>query len=120
MKRNIFLIVIFLIFLIYTIDNFFTKSMIVGTYVSNNKTSIIDGPSNGDTLVLLDNNTFKSQTWGNGKYSLEYSGKGTKINIHYKYEFGTAGYQMGIQRSFYIKPKIIIDRDLNYYFEKFK
>lgn len=55
--------------------------MITGTYVSNGNG--IDGPNKNDTLIILENNTYVSQSWGKGKYTLNNSGKGTAINIHY-------------------------------------
>ncbi len=118
MNKKILLSIVFFIGLIYVYDNFFTKYMITGTYVSNGNG--IDGPNKSDTLILLENNTYESQSWGNGKYTLKKSGKGTTIKIHYDYEFGKAGYQMRIERNFYIKPKLVFDFDQDYYFEKIK
>ena len=118
MNKKILVLIIFFIGLIYVYDNFFTKSMITGTYVSNGNG--INGPNKSDTLILLENNTYESQSWGNGKYTLKNLGKGTTINIHYDYEFGKASYQMSIERNFYIKPKLVFDFDQDYYFEKIK
>ncbi|MBF4473838.1 hypothetical protein [Flavobacterium sp. HJJ] len=114
MNKKTLLSIIFLIGLIHVYDNFFTKSMITGTYVSNG--SGIDGPNKNDTLILLENNTYESQSWGKGEYTL----KENTINIHYDYEFGKASYQMSIERNFYIKPKLVFDFDQDYYFEKIK
>ena len=118
MSKKILLSIVFLTGLIYVYDNFFTKFMITGTYVSNGNG--IEGPKKSDTLILLENNTFESQSWGKGKYTLKHSGKATTINIIYDYEFGKVGYQMIIERNFYIKPKLIFDFDQDYYFEKIK
>ncbi|MEN2412581.1 hypothetical protein [Flavobacterium mesophilum] len=114
MNKKILLSIVFLIGLVYTYNNFFTKSMIIGTYVSNGNG--IDGPNKNDTLILLENNTYESQTWGKGKYTL----KANTINIYYDYEFGKASYQMRIERNFYLKPKLVFDFDQDNYFEKIK
>ncbi|MEN8123131.1 MAG: hypothetical protein ABFS35_22525 [Bacteroidota bacterium] len=97
--------------------------MIVGTYVNNNyneKPFYVEIPYNIDTLRLFDNNRFTSQFWGKGTYELFYSFKGTQINIKYKYEFGDAVSSNNIKRYFFGKPKIILVKDLSYYYEKIK
>ena len=92
--------------------------MITGMYVSNGVG--LDGPTKNDTITLMENNTFRSKVWGNGKYDLSYSGKGTKIILHYNYQFGKASYKMEIKRNYYIEPKLVFDYDQNYFFEKIK
>lgn len=116
MNKKLLLSIVFLIPVIYVYNNFFTKFMITGTYVSNGNST--DGPNKSDTLILLDNNNYISQSWGKGKYTLNNSGKGTTINIHYDYEFGKGSYQMSIKRNFYLKPKLVFDFDQDYYFKK--
>lgn len=114
MNKKILLLILFVFGILYVYDSFFTKSMIIGTYVSNGIG--IDGPNKNDTLILLENNNYESQSWGKGEYTL----KGNTITIHYDYEFGKASYQMSIERNFYIKPKLVFDFDQDYYFEKIK
>ena len=114
MNKKILLLILFVFGIIYVYDGCFTESMIIGTYVSNGIG--IDGPNKNDTLILLENNTYESQSWGKGGYTL----KGNTITIHYDYEFGKASYQMSIERNFYIKPKLVFDHDQDYYFEKIK
>jgi hypothetical protein len=116
MPKKIISILFSLIVIILIYNNFFTKSMIVGTYISNGNG--LDGANKGDTLIISKDNTFKSKTWGKGKYTLNYSTKGTTIRIQYDYEFGKASYHMGIKRNYYIEPKLIFDYDLDYYFYK--
>ena len=118
LKNNKILIICILLIAFYIFKNFLSENMISGTYVSNNKQSLIDGPNFGDTLKIYSNNRFESQTWGNGNYKLSYSGKGTIITLKYKYEFGNAVYQTYINRSFFSKPRIVLDFDSEYYFEK--
>ena len=117
-QNNKILIICVLLIVFYLFKNFLSENMISGTYVSNNKQSLIDGPNFGDTLKIYSNNRFESQTWGNGKYRLKHSLNGTKIDLTYKYEFGNAGYEMNIYRTFFGKPRIDLDSDLEYYFEK--
>ena len=117
-KNNKILIICVLLIAFYLFKNFLSENMIAGIYVSNNQQSLLDGPSFGDTLKIYSNNRFESQTWGNGKYKLKHSLTGTKIRITYKYEFGNAGYEMNTYRTFLGKPRIDLDSDLEYYFEK--
>ena len=120
MKRNKhILIVVLSIVLTFIFNNFFITSMIKGVYVSNNTEPMVDGPRFGDTLILLDNNKFLSDTWGEGIYKLEHTFKGTRLDLSYNYEFGKAGYNSYFYRSyFYGKPRIVVFRDLNFYFKK--
>lgn len=111
--KKIIAVVISVLLIFYFLNHFFTKSMIVGTYVSNDNAGI-DGPNKGDTLILLENNTFRSQTWGKGTYKLE----GSSITINYNYELGKASYQMGVRRNSSLQPKLVFDFDLESCFEK--
>lgn len=117
-KNNKILIICILLISFYLFKNFLSSNMIPGTYVSNNKESLMDGPDFGDTLKIYNNNRFESQTWGNGTYKLKHSLKGTTIHLTYKYEFGNAGYEMNINRTLFGKPRINLNSDLEYYFEK--
>lgn len=47
--------------------------MISGKYVYNFPFSVVEGSNSGDELVLNENGTFKSDTWGNGTYTLTFS-----------------------------------------------
>ena len=117
-KNNKILIICVLLIAFYLFKNFLSENMISGIYISNNQKTLIDGPNFGDTLKILSNNRFESQTWGNGKYKLKHSISGTKINLSYKYEFGNAGYEMNIYRTFFGKLRIDLNSDLEYYHEK--
>ncbi len=96
--------------------------MITGEYVSNNTESVLEGPGRiGEKLFLFKDNKFKSDTWGNGIYTLKYTFGGTRIDLTYNYEFGRASYVTSINRSYFFgKPQIILERDLEFYFEKIK
>jgi hypothetical protein len=119
-RKNIFKVFIGVIIFSYIFNNFFTEGMITGVYISNNNQSILEGPNRiGEKLFLLEDNKFKSDTWGNGTYELKYTFKGTRIDLTYNYEFGKAGYETSINRGYFIgKPQIILDRDLEFYFQK--
>ncbi len=119
-RRNVYKVFIGAIILIYIFNNFFTESMITGTYISNNNQSVLEGPNGmGEKLFLLEDNKFKSDTWGNGTYELKYSFKGTTIDLTYNYEFGKAGFVTYIDRNYFFgNPKILLDKDLKFYFAK--
>ncbi|UUC46495.1 hypothetical protein [Flavobacterium cerinum] len=115
---SLFLFVIFL----YFYNNFFASKMILGTYVNRNYNqshSIAEIPNVADTLVILKDNKFISQYWGEGSYELYYTIKGTEIDLMYDYEFGKAGFRTSIDRIMYFGGlKIDLFRDLNQYYEK--
>lgn len=123
MNKSIVLKIFILIFFsCYLYNNLFFENMLVGTYVvkySNNSSSAVELPSSKDTLIILKDKKFKSSNWGEGKYDLSYSIRGTKINLHYKYEFGTAGFSTSLNRNWLFgKTKIMLDYDSDLYFEK--
>jgi len=72
-KNNKILIICILIIVLFLFKNILTGQMISGTYVSNNKKSLIDGPSFGDTLKIYSNNRFERQTWGKVTIKLKQS-----------------------------------------------
>jgi hypothetical protein len=68
-REKIFKFFIGVIILGYIFNNFFTEVMITGEYVSNNTESVLEGAGrSGEKLFLLEDNKFKSDTWGNGTY----------------------------------------------------
>lgn len=119
-KFKILIVLIVLIFSSYLYNNFFTIGMISGTYVSNNTQPILEGPYDSYTLVLFDDNKFISETWGEGTYQLNYSIRGTQIDLNANDASGMGGFNSHLERSFYGKPRIVLFRDLNFYFEKIK
>jgi len=89
--------------------------MITGVYISNNSEPVLEGPDFGDKLILYNNNTFKSDTWGEGTFRLKYSFFETRIVLKY----GGAIYNSYFYRPFFFgAPRISLFRDLNYYYEK--
>lgn len=114
---------IFIILLIGTFiySRYIPLSAVTGIYLSNNSAPLADGPGFGDTLELLDDNSFRSDTWGSGTFNLRHAIGGTSLELRYKYEYGSAGYITQFYRPFfYGKPRISIFRDANSYFEKIK
>lgn len=107
------LVILFSIAIIY--DNYYTQKMISGRYVYIFPTNIVDGPKTGDYLLLKENGTFESTTWENGTYKII----GSKLALKYKYEMGEAAFECGIYRPFFFgTPRISIESDLDYYFQK--
>lgn len=122
MKKNRILIIIALIIILIGWKNYIPKSSILGEYANNNTKPILEGPSpiqNGiDTLKLLENDTFESKTWGNGRYEISKSFMRTEIDLTYTYPMGKAGFSTQIEKSMFGKIKIWLDYDLEFYFEK--
>lgn len=93
-----------------------------GKYVNNNTEPITDGPaqiqSRVDTLTLNEDGTFDCKTWGEGTYEVT-SIRGIKtIDFSYKYDMGNAGFETYMVKPFFRNPRIILNSDLGFYFEK--
>ena len=107
----------------YSYHHYFTPSMLAGTYVNTNYEYgpfVAETPYGQDSITLFPDQTFSSTYWGDGKYELDYSLEGTEFNLSYTYEFGTAGFQTHIERSFFSSPRIMLVRDMNHYMRKIK
>ena len=94
--------------------------MLLGNYINVNYENRFGGdfPHSQDTLTLLKNGTFTSQYYGKGTYKVSYSLGGTSIDLEYKDEFGVGGLITSIEGDGFGKPRIILIRDLNQYYEK--
>lgn len=116
--KNILIILLFSFISVSMIhDNFYTLKMVSGTYVYHFPNEIVEGPSQGDKLILKEDGTFESDTWGNGTYSIN----GSQLDLNYRYEFGEAGFSCCFYRPmFWGQPRINIVKDLGYYFSKIK
>lgn len=116
-KKIIILSCLSLILISILYDNFYTVGMISGKYVYKFPLSRPEGPREGDKLQLNKDGTFQSDSWGEGTYKIV----GSALDLTYHDQLGRAGYQMTIYRPFFWGiPKICVDRDLNYCFEKRK
>jgi len=123
MKKKSIIVFVIILIVGFIYHNFFSKEMIVGTYLnqgSDIKVSLGEIPTRLDTLIILRNNKFKNTTWGEGTYEISYSITGTKIQFIYDYEFGKAGFESTIDRSLFKSPRILLFKDLDYYYDKIK
>lgn len=121
-NKIVFAVVGIFIVAYYLCNNFFSETILRGTYVVKKHSEqplLADTPGIADTLVLFDNNKFASSYWGNGVYKLSHSLKGTKIHLIYKYEFGKARYVANVERVLFSNPRIIISTN-DIYFMKIK
>lgn len=117
MKPRTILIIFVITFFVVSIayDNFYTTKIISGTYIYDFPNAIADGPSQGDRLVLKENGSFKSDTWGVGRYVVS----GSKLQLTFNYELGKVSYECSIYRRFFWgAPRLNVVSDLEYYFEK--
>ena len=112
-KANLLLLAIILLILAW--NNYYPKWTLTGTFVSNNETPVLEGPSSIDTLILYDDGTFINGAWGKGEYEID----GDEIHFTYDYSFGKAGFRSHLDRAFFIwKPRISLNTDLRYYYRK--
>lgn len=120
-KYKILFILIAIFLILFGFKKYIPNSSIVGDYVNVNYGIrwLADVPSSKDTLILFENNTFKSNYWGEGTYKLKWNFRGTKLEILYNH--GRAISRFNVKREwFFGKPKLIVSSDLNYHYEKFK
>jgi len=101
-----------------------SKSDVAGTYVNTNYSTercCVEAPHTADTLTLKDDGTFTSGFYGNGEYSIDGGLLSTRISWIYTYEIGKASYSTVILRDLTgSSPRIILNYDLNHYYEKVK
>jgi hypothetical protein len=120
-KQSLFIILtIFSLLLLWKM--YLPISSIPGKYVNNNTRPILEGPSpiaqGQDTLILFEEGTFTSKTWGDGTYEVETSLRGTKIDLSYTFAAGQGGFHTTVSKSLLGNLKIWLDYDLEFYFEK--
>ncbi len=111
-KKNYILITILFIATTLLYNSFFPKFLVVGTYKSDIKNSFAtNGIDHGETLILKKDNTFVSESWGNGTYTLH----GSRID----FSFNNEVYSTYFYRPYFLgTPRIVIFRDLNSEFLK--
>ncbi|CAN5472443.1 hypothetical protein BH10BAC1_BH10BAC1_00370 [soil metagenome] len=98
------------------------ESDIVGSYVNKNYSNepcCVEAPHIADTLVLMADKTFTSGFYGSGTYKISYENSYT-TRIEWEYEMGAAGYNTYFSNELFEKPKIILNYDMNHYYEKLK
>ena len=123
MKRIIigFGIILFIAILVLQCDIPMTKYSVVGVYSNTNygnKPCCVESPHKPDTLNLKSDGTFSSEFYGEGTYNVNYGILNSEIDLHYEYEMGKAGYYSYFSNKVFEKPKIILNYDLNHYYEK--
>jgi hypothetical protein len=123
MKRILFGIgiILFIGILVLRCDIPMTKNSVVGTYANTNygnEPCCLETPHKADTLILKSDGTFSSAYYGNGIYKVNYGILTTEIDWIYEYEMGKAGHSTYFSNKIFEKPKIVLNYDLNHYYEK--
>lgn len=98
-----------------------TKYSVIGTYANtnyNNEPCCIESPHKPDNLNLKSDGTFSSDFFGNGTYKVNYRILETEIELHYENINGKSGYYTYFSNKIFENPKIILNYDLNHYYEK--
>lgn len=101
----------------------YTSEELLGVYVNYNyeyPSFIPEIPNIADTLTLKQNSRFVSNHWGEGKYQLENTLKGSHIRLIYNYDFGQGSYRAKLARDDFRKPKIVMFEDNDHYYKKIK
>jgi hypothetical protein len=118
--KKILLGLILLVVIGYLYSGFFTKGMVVGTYVNPHfKVSRKEGgPVFTDTIRLLDDNNYNSGYWEKGTYKISYTPLGTQIQLGTKNQFRNLSLQTIIRRDNLVgSPKILIGGDTESYYK---
>ncbi len=112
---------LFITILVLRCDIPMTKNTVEGVYANTNygnKICCLESPHKADTLILKSDGTFTSGYYVNVTYEVNYGILTTEIDWTYEYEFGKAGHSTYFSNKIYEKPKIILNYDLNHYYEK--
>src|SRR5690349_20979345 len=87
----------------YCYNAFYSKSMLVGTYIYSHPVALDKGPLPGDTLELFIDGTFRSNRWGKGKFVVN----GDRIQGSNKYDENFFEFRWPLYRAYYLgKPRI--------------
>jgi hypothetical protein len=122
MKKAVFIFVSFLliVIVIFNIDFPLSENNLSGKYINtnfNNPICCVEAPHVSDTLTLKDDGTFTSKFYGNGEFNIQ---NGLNPEIEWTYvEFGKkAIYKTSFSNKIFKKQRIILNADLNHYYEK--
>ena len=124
MKKSIIYIIGILLFSLFCLwKHNIPHQSIIGKYVNNNTDIVMEGPQpiqNGqDTLILYDDFTFESRTWGKGTYTYDSGFWQSEICLRYDaYGGGKASYNSYVKKSTFGKIRILLSMDYDFYFEK--
>ncbi|TXD81092.1 hypothetical protein ESY86_19360 [Subsaximicrobium wynnwilliamsii] len=95
------------------------KLRISGTYVSNEREPFLaDTPYKSDTLILNPNGSYSSKFYGSGTYAIDYGIFTSKIRLTYRSQFGSASHSLTFSDKVYETQKIMLNNELNHYYEK--
>lgn len=101
-----------------------SKSDIAGTYVNRNYLSdrcCLEAPHIPDTLVLKNDGTYTSGFYGSGTYQIDAGLLSTEITWYYEDQFGGGAYSTTVLKDLKgSKYRIVLNYDLNHYYEKIK
>ncbi|MGL6125607.1 hypothetical protein [Chryseobacterium artocarpi] len=115
-------VIILVVFFILNINFPLKKHEIYGKYVNRNfdkPICCVEAPHTEDTLILYEDKTFESKFYGAGTYIL-YNGINPEIELFYK-DFNhssSAIYKTYFLNGIFEKPKIMLNADMNHYYEK--
>lgn len=121
MKKTFLVFVIILVVMLILNINFpLKKQDICGKYINknfDNPVCCVEAPHMADTLTLYENKTFESHFYGVGTYKL-YNGINPEIELYYKDFDQSAVYKTYFSNEVFENPKIMLNADLNHYYEK--
>ena len=109
-----------IVIVIFNTDFPLSKNNLSGKYINtnfNNPICCVEAPHDSDTLILKDDGTFTSKFYGNGEFNIR---NGLNPEIEWTYvEFGKkAIYKTYFTNKIFEKPKIILNADMDHYYEK--
>lgn len=122
------ILLISVLFLIFSSCSNYTQEELIGTYVNNYDElpdDIVTGPESPgkkDTLTLFKDGTFTSLCYGKGEYDIYYMINSYYIGLSYNRGLVSAGIDMGISSKtiFNKAPIFYINADKDYYYKKIK
>ncbi|MFI1770276.1 hypothetical protein [Thalassobellus citreus] len=123
MKRIIFgIVMILFIGILISLWNIpMTKFSVIGTYANTNyekKHCCIESPHKAENLTLKSDGTFSSDFYGNGNYKVSYGILNTEIELHYENINGKSVYHSYFINKIFENPKIVLNYDMNHYYQK--
>ena len=101
----------------YRFDSSFSEKQVIGTYINknfDNPICCVEAPHVSDTLTLNQDKTFYSNYYGHGTYKLEVGSWTTCI----KFNCSDLGVNTYFTKSISGTPRIILNYDMNHFYEK--
>ena len=100
-----------------------TNNSVIGKYANTNygnQLCCMNSPHKPDTLVLKSDNTFTSAFYGTGTYKIVYGTFKTQIEWTYDYKIDSIIIDTYFENNAFGNTKIILNADMNHYYEKIK